>query len=123
MCYFSSLLEPPVPPTDLSVDSIKSRSVKLSWRDMARSLAQFYVLQISNSQRLSWTNARVINITRYVSYFFYVFPFFISSFINKYHAVFLCSVSSFRNIYLSYIICRYLTFYLHIYLSNAFILL
>ncbi|KAJ8708410.1 hypothetical protein PYW07_010535 [Mythimna separata] len=59
-----TILEPPAPPSDLSVDSIKSRSVKLSWRDMTRSLAQFYSLQISSSQRLSWNNARVINITR-----------------------------------------------------------
>ncbi|PZC75288.1 hypothetical protein B5X24_HaOG206490 [Helicoverpa armigera] len=59
-----TILEPPAPPSDLSVDSIKSRSVKLSWRDMTRSLAQFYSLQISGSQRLSWNNARVINITR-----------------------------------------------------------
>ncbi|CAH0598254.1 unnamed protein product [Chrysodeixis includens] len=59
-----NILEPPTPPTDLSVDSIKSRSVKLSWRDMTRSLAQFYSLQISSSQRLSWSNARVMNVTR-----------------------------------------------------------
>ncbi|KAF9423658.1 hypothetical protein HW555_000984 [Spodoptera exigua] len=58
-----TILEPPAPPTDLSVDSIRSRSVKLSWRDMTRSLAQFYSLQISSSQRLSWNNAKVINIT------------------------------------------------------------
>ncbi|XP_063834012.1 cell adhesion molecule Dscam1-like [Ostrinia nubilalis] len=59
-----TILEPPSPPTDLSVDSIKSRWVKLSWRDMARSLAQFYSLQITNSQRLAWSSARTINVTR-----------------------------------------------------------
>ncbi|XP_052751034.1 cell adhesion molecule Dscam2-like [Galleria mellonella] len=59
-----TILEPPSPPSDLSVDSIKSRSVRLSWRDMARSLAQYYCLQITNSQRISWSNARTINITR-----------------------------------------------------------
>ncbi|XP_026316076.1 Down syndrome cell adhesion molecule-like protein Dscam2 [Hyposmocoma kahamanoa] len=59
-----NILEPPLPPTDLSVDSIKSRSVKLSWRDMTRSLAQYYNLQITNSQRLSWSSAKTINITR-----------------------------------------------------------
>ncbi|XP_028035363.1 Down syndrome cell adhesion molecule-like protein Dscam2 [Bombyx mandarina] len=59
-----TILEPPAPPTDLSVDFVKSRSVKLSWRDSARSLAQFYSLQIGNTQRLSWGTARVINVTR-----------------------------------------------------------
>ncbi|KAL0810846.1 hypothetical protein ABMA28_010156 [Loxostege sticticalis] len=59
-----TILEPPSPPTDLSVDSIKSRWVKLSWRDMARSLAQYYSLQITNSQRLAWSTARTINVTR-----------------------------------------------------------
>ncbi|KAL4716781.1 hypothetical protein ACJJTC_001937, partial [Scirpophaga incertulas] len=58
------ILEPPSPPTDLSVDSARSRSVRLSWRDMTRSLAQFYSLQVTNSQRLSWNAARIINITR-----------------------------------------------------------
>ncbi|CAH2058075.1 unnamed protein product, partial [Iphiclides podalirius] len=61
---FLTILEPPTPPSDLSVDSIKSRSVKLSWRDSTRSLAQFYNLQITTSQRLSWTNAKTINVTR-----------------------------------------------------------
>ncbi|KPJ15639.1 Down syndrome cell adhesion molecule-like protein CG42256, partial [Papilio machaon] len=61
---YLTILEPPLPPSDLSVDSIKSRSVKLSWRDMTRSLAQFYNLQIATSQRLSWSNARTINVTR-----------------------------------------------------------
>ncbi|KAJ0171775.1 hypothetical protein K1T71_012538 [Dendrolimus kikuchii] len=59
-----TILEPPSPPTDLSVDLIKSRSVKLSWRDVTRSLAQYYSLQITSSQRLSWNSARTINITR-----------------------------------------------------------
>lgn len=59
-----TILEPPMPPSDLSVDLIKSRSVKLSWRDMTRSLAQYYSLQIASSQRLSWNSAKVINITR-----------------------------------------------------------
>ncbi|KAG6451035.1 hypothetical protein O3G_MSEX006892 [Manduca sexta] len=62
-----TILEPPIPPSDLSVDSIKSRSVKLSWRDMTKSLAQYYSMQITNSQRLSWSTARTINITRYLS--------------------------------------------------------
>ncbi|XP_069355556.1 cell adhesion molecule Dscam2-like isoform X2 [Maniola hyperantus] len=61
---YLTILEPPTPPSDLSVDSIKSRSVKLSWRDMARSLAQYYSIQITNSQRLTWSTARTINITR-----------------------------------------------------------
>ncbi|XP_063631935.1 cell adhesion molecule Dscam2-like [Cydia splendana] len=61
---YLNILEPPSPPTDLSVDSIKSRSVKLSWRDMARSLAQYYTVQITNSQRLSWSTARAINVSR-----------------------------------------------------------
>ncbi|XP_072946395.1 cell adhesion molecule Dscam2-like [Epargyreus clarus] len=59
-----TILEPPLPPSDLSVDSIKSRSVKLSWRDMTRSLAQYYTLQITSSQRMSWSTARTINVTR-----------------------------------------------------------
>ncbi|KAJ2944823.1 hypothetical protein O0L34_g1715 [Tuta absoluta] len=59
-----TILEPPSPPTDLSVDSIKSRSVKLSWRDMTRTLAQYYNLQITLSQRLSWSTARSINVSR-----------------------------------------------------------
>ncbi|XP_053620257.1 cell adhesion molecule Dscam2-like [Plodia interpunctella] len=59
-----TILEPPIPPSDLSVDSVKSRSVKLSWRDMTNSLAQYYSVQITSSQRLSWSTARTINITR-----------------------------------------------------------
>ncbi|XP_049880957.1 Down syndrome cell adhesion molecule-like protein Dscam2 [Pectinophora gossypiella] len=59
-----TILEPPSPPTDLSVDSIKSRSVRLSWRDMTRTLAQYYNLQITSTQRQSWSTARSINITR-----------------------------------------------------------
>ncbi|CAG4944890.1 unnamed protein product, partial [Parnassius apollo] len=61
---YLTILEPPLPPSDLTVDSIKSRSVKLSWIDMPRSLAQFYSLQIATSQRLSWNNAKTINVTR-----------------------------------------------------------
>ncbi|XP_026497731.2 cell adhesion molecule Dscam2-like [Vanessa tameamea] len=59
-----TILQPPVPPSDLSVDSIRSRSVKLSWRDSSRSLAQFYSVQVANSLRVSWTTARTINVTR-----------------------------------------------------------
>ncbi|KOB71799.1 Uncharacterized protein OBRU01_11925, partial [Operophtera brumata] len=59
-----TILEPPSPPSDLSIDSLKSRSVKLSWRDMTRSLAQYYSLQITTSQRLSWSSARTVNVTR-----------------------------------------------------------
>ncbi|KAI8423609.1 hypothetical protein MSG28_012677 [Choristoneura fumiferana] len=61
---YLNILEPPSPPTDLSIDSIKSRSVKLSWRDMARSLAQYYTVQITNSQRLTWSTARQLNVSR-----------------------------------------------------------
>ncbi|XP_047519223.1 Down syndrome cell adhesion molecule-like protein Dscam2 [Pieris napi] len=61
---FLTILEPPLPPSDLSVDSVKSRSVRLSWIDTTRSLAQYYTIQITNTQRLSWNNARAINVTR-----------------------------------------------------------
>ncbi|KAG7296730.1 hypothetical protein JYU34_020631, partial [Plutella xylostella] len=58
-----TILEPPAPPTDISIDSMKSRSVKISWRDTTRSLAQFYSVQVTPSQRLSWSTARTINVT------------------------------------------------------------
>ncbi|XP_038218220.1 Down syndrome cell adhesion molecule-like protein Dscam2 [Zerene cesonia] len=61
---YLTILEPPLPPNDLSVDSVKSRSVKLSWLDSARSLAQYYTLQITSTQRLSWNTARSVNVTR-----------------------------------------------------------
>lgn len=56
--------EPPTPPSDISIDSVKSRSVKLSWRDMTRSLAQYYSVQITATQRLVWSTARTINVTK-----------------------------------------------------------
>ncbi|RVE45570.1 hypothetical protein evm_009767 [Chilo suppressalis] len=59
-----TILEPPTPPTDLSVDSIRSRTVRLSWRDATRSLAQYYSVQITTSQRLTWNTAKTINVTR-----------------------------------------------------------
>ncbi|XP_061384730.1 cell adhesion molecule Dscam2-like [Danaus plexippus] len=61
---YLSILEPPSPPTDLTVDSVTSRSVKLSWRDMTRSLTQYYSVQVTNSDRLMWSTARTINVTR-----------------------------------------------------------
>ncbi|XP_050680620.1 cell adhesion molecule Dscam2-like [Leptidea sinapis] len=59
-----TILEPPLPPSDLSVDAVKSRSVKLSWRDSTRSLAHYYTVQITNTLRPSWTTARIFNVTR-----------------------------------------------------------
>ncbi|XP_041972125.1 Down syndrome cell adhesion molecule-like protein Dscam2 [Aricia agestis] len=60
---YLTILEPPIPPSDLSVDSVRSRSVKLSWRD-THSVAQYFTVQVTNNQRLSWSTARTVNVTR-----------------------------------------------------------
>ncbi|CAG9792423.1 unnamed protein product [Diatraea saccharalis] len=81
---YLTILEPPTPPTDLSVDSIRSRSVRLSWRDSTRSLAQYYSVQITTSQRLAWNVAKTINVTRLEIYI-------------KFRARFSSNVSSFTH--------------------------
>ncbi|XP_045454942.1 Down syndrome cell adhesion molecule-like protein Dscam2 [Melitaea cinxia] len=57
---YLTILEPPIPPSDLSVDSVKSRSVRLSWRDAAR-LAHYYSVQLASGARAAW---RTVNVTR-----------------------------------------------------------
>ncbi|XP_048487145.1 Down syndrome cell adhesion molecule-like protein Dscam2 [Plutella xylostella] len=59
-----SILEPPTPPLDLQVDSLSSRTVKLSWRDTIRDHVQYYSLQYGPNDFTVWDTARSINVTR-----------------------------------------------------------
>ncbi|GBP46205.1 Down syndrome cell adhesion molecule-like protein Dscam2 [Eumeta japonica] len=59
-----TIIEPPAPPTDVSVDSVKSRSAILSWRDSGNSLAQYYSVQYTPSLRMAWSAARTLNVTK-----------------------------------------------------------
>ncbi|CAH0714939.1 unnamed protein product, partial [Brenthis ino] len=61
---YLTILEPPLPPTSVSADATRSRSVRISWRDATRSLAQYYSVQVTDGQRLTWNSARTINVTR-----------------------------------------------------------
>ncbi|XP_041972155.1 Down syndrome cell adhesion molecule-like protein Dscam2 [Aricia agestis] len=60
---FLTILEPPTPPTELRVESVGSRSARVSWRGAAR--ARGYVLQhVPAHTHIAWDRAVVVNITR-----------------------------------------------------------
>ncbi|XP_041972566.1 Down syndrome cell adhesion molecule-like protein Dscam2 [Aricia agestis] len=61
---FLNILEPPVPPVDLQVDSVTSSTAKLSWRDTFVSQVQYYSIQYSNNHYALWDSAKLVNVTR-----------------------------------------------------------
>ncbi|XP_053620238.1 cell adhesion molecule Dscam2-like isoform X2 [Plodia interpunctella] len=61
-----TVLEPPTPPSEVRVDSVRSRTATISWRDTLRAYARHYNLQYVASQYGDsvWEHAANINVTR-----------------------------------------------------------
>ncbi|KAL0810748.1 hypothetical protein ABMA28_010066 [Loxostege sticticalis] len=61
-----TILEPPTPPSDLRIESVRSRSATVSWRDTLRAHARHYTLQYIVTQYTDsvWDHATSLNVTR-----------------------------------------------------------
>ncbi|RVE41204.1 hypothetical protein evm_014145 [Chilo suppressalis] len=61
-----TILEPPTPPSDLRIETVRSRSAGVSWRDTLRANARHYTLQYAIAQYAdtAWEHATTINVTR-----------------------------------------------------------
>lgn len=62
--------EPPTPPSELRVESVRSRTAVVSWRE-ARAHAKHYALQYAPAHYADagWEHAVNINVTRFVNSF------------------------------------------------------
>ncbi|XP_037299251.1 Down syndrome cell adhesion molecule-like protein Dscam2 [Manduca sexta] len=60
-----TILEPPTPPSDLRVESVRPRAAVVSWRDTLRANARHYSLQYSTGHYAhTWDHAVTMNVTR-----------------------------------------------------------
>ncbi|GBP67839.1 Down syndrome cell adhesion molecule-like protein Dscam2 [Eumeta japonica] len=59
-----TVLEPPPPPTDFRVESVRSRRAKLSWRDTLTAHITHYTLQYTSNAYTNWDAARILNVSR-----------------------------------------------------------
>ncbi|XP_050554453.1 cell adhesion molecule Dscam2 [Spodoptera frugiperda] len=61
-----TILEPPTPPSDLRVESVRSRTATVSWRDTLRAHARHYTLQYSHVHYTDavWEHATTVNVSR-----------------------------------------------------------
>ncbi|XP_049881130.1 Down syndrome cell adhesion molecule-like protein Dscam2 [Pectinophora gossypiella] len=60
-----TILEPPTPPSDVRIESIRARSATISWRDTLRAHARYYSLQYTPTHYTDvWDHASTVNITR-----------------------------------------------------------
>ncbi|KOB77196.1 Uncharacterized protein OBRU01_04733, partial [Operophtera brumata] len=62
---YLTILEPPTPPSDIRIDTVRSRIASVSWRDTLRAHAHHYFLQYTHTHYSdSWERATIVNVTR-----------------------------------------------------------
>ncbi|KAJ0171731.1 hypothetical protein K1T71_012494 [Dendrolimus kikuchii] len=63
---YLTILEPPTPPSDLRVESARSRTAIVTWRDVLRSHVKHYIVQYNGAHYgdILWEHAVQINVTR-----------------------------------------------------------
>ncbi|KAF9820929.1 hypothetical protein SFRURICE_015766, partial [Spodoptera frugiperda] len=64
--YGTATFKPPTPPSDLRVESVRSRTATVSWRDTLRAHARHYTLQYSHVHYTDavWEHATNVNVSR-----------------------------------------------------------
>ncbi|KAL4709633.1 hypothetical protein ACJJTC_007364 [Scirpophaga incertulas] len=59
-----TILEPPTPPMDVRVESIRSRTAEVSWREAGRAPAHYILQYVAAQYDALWDAAATLNVTR-----------------------------------------------------------